>query len=70
MVDKIDSFSPKKEIIYNFYSLINRIDIVYEETLKKYQEEQILSQSVALFRDWKKKYKKPRKILSCKFRLK
>ena len=41
---KIDSFSAKKVIIDHFDSLINRVDIVFEETLKKYQKAKIFRQ--------------------------
>ena len=39
----MEIFSPKKEIIDHFDSLINRIDIDIDECLQKYNQEQVLS---------------------------
>ena len=44
MANKIESFSPKKEIIDHFDSLINRVDIDIDESLEKYNQEQVLSE--------------------------
>ena len=43
MANKIEMLSPKKEIIDHFDSLINRIDIDIDESLEKYNREQVLS---------------------------
>ena len=44
MANKIEMLSPKKEIIDHFDSLINRIDIDIDESLEKYNREQVLSE--------------------------
>lgn len=38
----MDRFSPKIEILNHFDSLVNRVDIEFEECLAKYNEQQIL----------------------------
>ena len=44
MANKIEMLSPKKEIIDHFDSLINRVDIDIDESLEKYNQEQVLSE--------------------------
>ena len=44
MANKIEMFSPKKEIIDHFDSLINRVDVDIDECLQKYNQEQVLSE--------------------------
>ena len=44
MADKKERFSPKKEIINYFDSLINRVDIDIDECIQNHNQEQILSQ--------------------------
>ena len=44
MASKIEMLSPKKEIIDHFDSLINRVDIDIDESLEKYNQEQVLSE--------------------------
>ena len=43
MTNKIEMLSPKKEIIDHFDSLINRVDIDIDESLEKYNQEQVLN---------------------------
>ena len=43
MANKIVRFSPKIEIINHFDELINQVDIDIEESLKNYNENQVLS---------------------------
>ena len=41
-VDKMERFSPKIEIINHFDKLINRVDIDFEESLEKYNTQQVI----------------------------
>ena len=54
MANKIEMFSPKREIIDHFDRLINRVDIDIDESLEKYNQEQVLSFKLNRFKNGKR----------------
>jgi hypothetical protein len=52
----MDIFCPKKEIINHFDELINQVDINIEESLKKYNENQLLGEIVLKERIFKSEF--------------